>query len=111
MNDTYIDPDNEDATLTEHLKLLHGVEVSNSFNHFYSFTVLRLSPMTWRLVSKDGLTIYQLLDKVIYGGKSEPHLLPVGNKTRPQEKPSQVEQGCILWLEVFGLHWIRHFIM
>ena len=57
MNDTDVDPDNEDGTLTEHLKSLHGVKVFNSFNHFYSFTVLRLSPMTWMLVSKDGLTI------------------------------------------------------
>ena len=45
------------------------------------------------------ITAHQL-EKVTYGGKSEPHLLPVGNKTPLQEKPSQVEQGCILWLEV-----------
>ena len=56
MNDTDFDLDNDDATLAEHLKLFHGVVDFDLINHSYSFTVLQISPMTWMLVSKDGLT-------------------------------------------------------
>ncbi|KAL5263914.1 hypothetical protein ACHWQZ_G005109 [Mnemiopsis leidyi] len=44
MNDTVFDPDNDDATLAEHLKLVHGVMDGELFNHSYNFTVLQLSP-------------------------------------------------------------------
>ena len=35
---------NDDATLAEHLKVVHGLEGSDLFNLSYSFTVLQLSP-------------------------------------------------------------------
>ena len=45
MNDIVFDSDNDDATLAEHLKLVHCLEGSELFNHSFSFTVLQLSPL------------------------------------------------------------------
>ena len=36
---------------------------------------------------------------------------PLKIRLCPQDQTSQMVQGWILWLEVFGLHWKRHFLM
>ena len=45
MNDIVFDSDSDDATLAEHLKMVHCLEGSELFNHSFSFTVLQLSPL------------------------------------------------------------------